>query len=138
MASKILGFGVLSPFRREGKDFVNGGDAALVQSCIENILGTQSAMPNGLSAGELPWQHTFGSRLGMLRHRNLGPTTDALAQFYVEEALRRWEPRVRVTEVVVKNDATTNMRSIDVQYRLITANVPSNRVVVDQTATVEI
>ncbi len=101
-----LGFGLVRPFRRDGRsDFVAQSGADLVRACIGQILGTLCSNDAGTTQGELPWRTDFGSLLALLRHRNFGdPATQQLARVYVAQAITRWEPRVRVKRVSVSSD----------------------------------
>ena len=128
----MYGHGLTSPLQREGRDFKSASGPDLVRNCLQNLLGTVAAPPNGESGGEVPWDHTFGSRLSLLRHSQLGTTTDALARFYVESAIRAKEPRVLISEVRVIDDPSATTRYIRVQYKLISSNNPSNQVVLSQ------
>lgn len=120
-STQFLGKGLLRPFRRDAKnDFANGSDVALVRACVGQVLGT--------AAGELPWRGEFGSQLERLRHMNQGPVMDEMARIFVTDALKRWEPRVRVRTVrVQKGD---RLLTIELLYDVITANVAANQVVV--------
>lgn len=96
-----LGFGVVRPFRRDGRaDVATASGAALVKACIVQVLGTIGTA--GSRVGELPWRTEFGSALSILRHANADDeATQQLARVYVAQALQRWEPRCRVTDVKV-------------------------------------
>jgi phage baseplate assembly protein W len=92
---RVAGGAILRPFRRDLKnDFARGRGNPLLASRIGQILGTEE--------GELEYDSAFGSRLHLIRHRNLDETTQELARFYVEEPLRRLEPEARVTRVTVE------------------------------------
>ena len=123
----FLGQGLLFPLRREGSDFVNGGGEASVKSAVELVLGVRRAASAG-QGGELPWRQDFGSRLNLLRFRNLDDATRSLAEFYVKEALRKWEPRVVVTGLDLSANIEKNELVLHLQYRLITGDTPDNRV----------
>lgn len=123
----FLGRGLLSPLHREGTDFVNGGGDGLLRGCVANVLGTRSASQDGIG-GEIPWRQEFGSRLSLLRHRNLGAVTQELARFYIEDALERWEPRVVVTVVEVEDLPAYNLRRALVGFQPIGTNRHGNLV----------
>lgn len=136
----FLGFGLLTPFRRDQKgDFAAGEEAELVLACVAQVLGTRcSAMtPYGAAQGELPWRPTFGSRLYTLAHRNLDdPVTQQLARVYASDALEQWEPRFKVHAALVsKRKSAPGVPGVDtlvvrVQGDIIRANVPGNNVLV--------
>lgn len=124
----FLGNGILRPFRRDQKnDFANGMGTDLLRATAGQILGTRADGPN--SVGELPWRGEFGSRLYLLRHRMINPTTRELARHYSQEALRRWEPRIVVTRASVERDSVRRAFVVRVTFDVIEQNVPGNRVV---------
>lgn len=111
----FTGRGILRPFVRDQKnDLANTDGEALLIACVGQVLGTRADTPT--SAGELPFRTEFGSRLHMLRHRNVGETTDLLAVFYCEEALAAWEPRVQVTTVRVIAGDKPRTRRVFVRF----------------------
>lgn len=122
----FLGFGLTSPFQRDGSsDFASGSEVALVQAAIREVLGTTGDSPR--ASGELPWDTEFGSRLYLLKHRNLADI-DEIAQAYVIEALRAFEPRVFISRVEVDKEEKLNQLRIRVFFEIIDENVPGNRV----------
>jgi len=135
----ILGFGPLSPLRRDKKtDFAAAGDEAVIRSAVQQVLGTIGA--SDFTQGELPWRTEFGSVLFLLRHQRNDVALQELAKVYVGDALRRWEPRVVVTSLKVHRleDGEGNKLSIRLRYNVIQRNVPGNQVVlrgVEQTVT---
>ena len=96
MASNFqpYGIGIVRPFARTPQgDFASDGGQALLASNVGQILGT---IP-----GELRWAPSFGTNLANLRQRlNTGALGD-LARVSVESSIRRWEPRVNLTDVTV-------------------------------------
>lgn len=99
----FVGYGLIRPFRRDRKiDFAASGGLKLLQSAIGLILGTTCS--SQFSEGELPWRPEFGSLLQQLRHSPNDAATRELARVYVVDAIRRWEPRVRVTDVQITAD----------------------------------
>ncbi len=122
----FLGHGLATPFRRAAADIANASGEELVRSCVSQVLGTVGA--SAYSQGELPWRTDFGSLLHLLRHKNIDDATQALARQYVTEALRQWEPRVRVRSVVFSRDGV--ILYIRLRYDIIAANSPGNQVVV--------
>jgi len=137
----ILGFGPLGPaLRRDRKnDFAAAGGEALVRAAVQQILGTIGA--SDFTQGELPWRTEFGSLLFLLRHQKNDVALQELAKVYVADALRRWEPRVVVTNLTVKRleDGEGNKLVLRLRFRVIQRNVPGNQVLleeVDQTVTI--
>ena len=85
-----------------------------IQQAIHIILTTQP--------GERVMRPTFGSRLHELVFAPLNAETFALAQRYVEEALRMWEPRIDLIQVNVDwdHDSDEGLLLITLQYAIKT------------------
>jgi len=75
--------------------------------------------------GELPWRTEFGSGLHLLRHQKNDALLQELARIHVVDAIKRWEPRIRVTSVQVTASGTLgeNVLAIRFRYRFASANV---------------
>ncbi len=135
----LLGVGLLRPFRRDGKaDFAAAGGEALIRSSVGQILGTVGS--SDFTQGEIPWRTELGSMLRLLVHQPNNRVLQELARVYVVDALKRWEPRVRVTSVQVTREQLDgeNVLAIHVRYDVIAANVPGNNVIlsgIEQTVT---
>ena len=125
----FLGRGIVTPLRRDRKtDFASAVDADLVRSRVAQILGTQCSDAGGTLQGELPWRHAFGSMLYRLKHKK-GIVLQELARVYVIDALRRWEPAVRVSNAsVVEFDRADRVLTIRLRYDVINVNSPNNAV----------
>ena len=136
----FLGFGLLRPFVRDQKlDFASAGGVKLIQSAVGQILGTVGA--SDFTQGELDWRTEFGSTLHLLRHQNNDDVLQELARIFVIEALRRFEPRIILTETRVTRESKDgeNVLAIRIRYNVIDTNVPGNNVLlegVEQTVTV--
>ena len=134
---EFLGFGLTRPFQRDGRaDFAAGGGEQLVRSAVGQVLGTIGG--SELTPGELPWRHDFGSLLHRLRQQKNDSVLQELGRIYVLEALKRWEPRVVVTQVRIGREQHDgeNVLAIRLRYDLIATNTPGNNVLlsgVDQT-----
>lgn len=80
--------------------------------------------------GELPWRTEFGSLLHLLRHQKSDSVLQELARVYVVDALKRWEPRVRVTSVQVRERQNgENVLVVRLRYDLTSG--PGNNVLVE-------
>jgi phage baseplate assembly protein W len=87
--------GLLLPFGRDGKgDFAHAGGTRLIGANIRQILGTICS--SGQGYGELEWMPEFGSLLDRIRHAPATEATLALARLRVVDALRNYEPRVKI------------------------------------------
>ena len=117
--------GLLRPFQRGARDFVAGGGADAVKSAVGQILGTLGA--SATTQGEIPWRTELGSPLHLLRHQKNNAALQELARVYVTDALQRWEPRVRVTDVKVARERQDgeDVLAIRVRYDITTAR-PNN------------
>ena len=127
MAQEFLGVGILRPFRRDQKsDFAAAGGEALIRSAVGQILGTVGS--SDFTQGEVPWRTTFGSLLHLLRHQKNDNVLQELARVYVVDVLKRWEPRVTVTDVQVTREQRGGepVLAIRVRYNVISVNVPGN------------
>ncbi len=134
-----LGYGLLRPFRRDQKnDFANGSGEELVRACVGQVLGTRGA--GAVAQGELPWAPERGSLLYLLRHQANDLVLQNLGRQYVVDALRAFEPRIRVKSTrITREVGPTGEESvllIRVVYDVLAAPQPSNLVIfpgVDQT-----
>lgn len=127
---EFLGFGLIRPFQRDGRaDFAAAGGEQLVRSAVGQVLGTIGA--SDLTPGEVPWRHDFGSLLHRLRHQKNDSVLQELARVYVVDALKRWEPRVVVTDVRIHREQHDgeNVLAIRLRYDVISANTPGNSVI---------
>jgi phage baseplate assembly protein W len=109
MDKRIIGRGLAFPLQ------VNpSGGVALtsladeIEQAIAIILGT--------AVGERVLRLEFGSRLHELSFAPLDEATMALARRYVEDALGRWEPRIRLLEVEVTGDHIAGCLLIALHY----------------------
>lgn len=128
--TSFLGYGLLTPFQRgSANDFAAAGGLPLVQSCAAQVLGTKCQGPKG--QGEVRWRTDFGSLLHTLRHKNATAMTQLMARKYAQDALARWEPRVRVSLVTPFEDPGGEKRGIflRVVFDLVDSNPASNRVI---------
>lgn len=123
----FLGFGLTSPFRRGAQDFATASDIDLVRSSIRTILGATCASET--TQGEIPFNQALGTLTPFLRHENMDdPAIEDLARFYVVDALRRNEPRIKIKEVRFIRNRKTYTFMIRIRFDLIDRNVPGNRV----------
>ena len=122
MATDFIGQGIGFPMRTSA----TGGVALVtrereIEEAIRLILGT--------SPGERPMRPEFGCRIHEYVFGSAdGATANAIAG-EVKEALRRWEARIEVDEVVVTIDrADTTTLYIDVRYAIKATNDRRNLV----------
>lgn len=114
----VLGAGITAPFQRDGKgDWTNDYGQAVIRSNIEQILGVVAA--SDYTLGELPWRPEFGSLLHLMRHANNDEVLAQLAQQYVVDALEFWEPRIRLVDTRISQDALAGTLTIDIVYDIV-------------------
>jgi phage baseplate assembly protein W len=79
--------------------------------------------------GERVMRPQFGSDLHLLVFAENNATTAGLADFYVRQALARWEPRIDVENVAVSfGDADRGAMMIDISYKIKATNDRRNLV----------
>lgn len=132
-ATAQFGAGLVRPFRRDGKsDFTNTTDLALVKACVGQVLGMVGANPdNPMEQGELEWAPERGALLHKLRHQKNSFILQELGRVYVVDALRRWEPRVRVRHVSVTRERDQEGKETVLVIRInydVVASTSSNQV----------
>lgn len=112
MTSEFIGRGWAFPLRTDP----TGGIALVsnereIEEAIRLILGT--------SPGERPMRPEFGCRIHDYVFAAADGTTAAAIASEVRVALRRWEPRIEVDDVVVSFDAQNPaLLYIDVRYAI--------------------
>ena len=112
MPEDIIGRGWAFPpqLDERGQVALVGGPAEIEQA-VRLILNT--------APGQRVMRPEFGCRLHELVFAPNNSRTAGLAERYVREALGRWEPRIRVTNVAVANDEQQEGRLvITVQYEI--------------------
>jgi phage baseplate assembly protein W len=125
---RILGQGLALPFTRGGQDFEVASGVEAVETALRMIMGTRCAGPT--TGGEIPFNQELGNLLEFVRHRNLDdPTTQALADYYTVDAIRRNEPRILIKSVSYRRDRETMKLTIALRYDVIETNNLRNRVI---------
>ena len=121
--------GVIAPFQRDEKnDFANEVGVELIRSNVRQVIGTVGA--SDTSPGEIRWLTEFGSQVYTLRHSNMNEVLDELARVFVVEALRRWEPRVRVTDTKIEKLREARRARITVLFDIVDLQAPATTIVV--------
>ena len=122
MTEQFIGRGWAFPLRTDA----TGGIALVsreheIEEAIRLVLGT--------SPGERPMRPEFGCRIHDHVFAPADSTTANAIEADVRSALQRWEPRIRVEEVVVTFDAgDTNTLYIDIRYAIRPTNDRRNLV----------
>ena len=79
-----------------------------IEECIHLILRTK--------LGERLYRPDFGSRLSELVFAPMNTQTLLLIRLYVEEALKKWEPRITVEEIKTEPDPLRGRVDISIFY----------------------
>ena len=121
MNKDFLGVGLSFPLKVEdGKVAMSGYEESVRQS-IMLILGT--------AKGERIMRPDFGCGLQELGFSVNDTSTASLAIFYIEEALKKWEPRIELINIDVGADNNESDKlNIGIEYRVITTNTRYNLV----------
>ncbi len=116
----FLGQGLKFPISvKKSKICTSAGNDSIKESIIL-ILGT--------AIGERVMRPDFGCRLNEMVFASNDMGTATLIQNYVEEALMKWEPRIKVSDVStnVRPDSTT--MEIFIEYTVKSSNSKENLV----------
>ena len=79
-----------------------------IEESIHLILSTR--------LGERLYRPDFGSRLSELVFFPINTSTLLQIKLYVEEALKRWEPRIVLEDIVTEPDMGTGLVNIYIRY----------------------
>lgn len=121
MEKDFLGVGVSFPLKvKEGKIAWSEYEDSIRES-IMIILGT--------ARGERVMRPDFGCGLSELVFSSNDTSTASRAIFYVEEALKKWEPRIELIRVDANaDDEERNKLVISIEYNVISSNTRYNLV----------
>ncbi len=121
MNTDILGRGFAFPLQTNSHGgILEARHAEKIKQSIRIILGT--------GHGERLMRPTFGCNLRSLVFAPNNAGTANLARHFVEEGLRRWEPRIILDAVTVKNDPARDRLVIELEYRIRATYEPQNLV----------
>jgi phage baseplate assembly protein W len=119
---EFIGAGWAFPVRTDatGSVALSTGDREVIES-IQLILAT--------APGERPMRPEFGCAIHDLVFAPADAATAGQIAYEVRIALDRWEPRITVSDVVVRFDETDRGRLlIEIEYLLRSINDPRNLV----------
>lgn len=108
----VLGTGVAFPIsvNARGQLGMVSGDRAVTQAILTLLMTAR---------GQRVMRPEYGCRIHELVFAPGDATTLGLASYYVDEALRRWEPRIEVDRVQAQLDPGDAARIVvDLRYRL--------------------
>jgi len=95
---------------------VTGNDK--IKASLRAILSTP--------VGERIMNREFGCRIHEINFENPTPATTALAQFYVRQAIQRWEPRITVEDDGVEVTYDEADVYISITYTINESNTEDN------------
>lgn len=99
-AHASLGKGPFYPLRyRANQGFESGTGERLVRDGIRVVLVTEP--------GDLPWRPSFGVFTRQRLHQNFDETARARLTHDIQDALSRWEPRLRLLGVETSREGST-------------------------------
>ncbi|MDR1932185.1 MAG: GPW/gp25 family protein [Spirochaetales bacterium] len=122
MKRNILGKGWAFPVGPDPRGEVEmSGYEKSVEQSIRIILGT--------TPGERLMRPDFGCRINEIVFAPNSHRSVSLAEYYVREALVRWEPRIIVDEVKGESDASDPVRvNVRIRYEIRSVNTFFNMV----------
>ena len=91
-------------------NFKISSDATSIEESIDIILRT--------NLGERVYRPDFGSRLSELSFEPVNSETLLKTRSYVEEALSRWEPRIKLKKVIAEPNSEKNVIKIEIIYQI--------------------
>lgn len=119
MERDFLGVGLSFPLRVEDGKIAWSGYEESIRESIMLILGT--------AKGERIMRPDFGCGIQELGFSINDTSTASLTIFYIEEALKKWEPRIELMRVDADADSKDADRlNISIEYRIITTNTRYN------------
>jgi phage baseplate assembly protein W len=98
-----------SPYKGSGGIALSRHEEDIAQA-IRIILAT--------AKGERRMRPTFGCDIHTLVYAPANQATFSLMRFYVEDALRMWEPRIEVREILIAPDVHEGRVDIMVNYEI--------------------
>ena len=111
MNDEFYGRGLAYPLQVSAKGgLAESAGIRKVEEAIRVILGT--------NYGERVMRPRFGCNLKSLMFAPNDAVTANLARVYVEEGLRRWEPRIELVDLRIQNDNRQGCLLIDITYRV--------------------
>lgn len=94
-------------------------DIEAIRNSLNNILMTKR--------GSLPGNPEFGSKLQEVLFNQITPVLIEFIRADIRTSIQRWEPRVKVTDIIIKDDPDYNSIIISLVYTIIN-DVRSNTI----------
>lgn len=116
MSRSFLGRGIAFPFQVDGTGGLSmSAYDANIEECIRIILGT--------APGERIYRPIFGCRIHDLLFAPNNAHTRNLVTYFAEEALKKFEPRIREIEVACTSDPfEANRLTLEISYSIRATN----------------
>jgi uncharacterized protein len=110
--NNFIGTGLAFPPRADGRGGIAlVSDIEKIEQAIKIILSTPP--------GQRVMRPTFGCRLNELLFAPLNAETFGLAEMYVQDALRFWEPRIELIDVTAFSERERPaVLLLDIRYRV--------------------
>lgn len=121
MTDDFIGRGFPFPLRIDER-----GSMALVGG-IEELERSMTVVIS-TAPGERPFRPRFGCRIWELMFEPINEATMGLMEMYVEEALRMWEPRVDIEQILVEPASVDGAVMISISYVVRATNDRRNLV----------
>jgi phage baseplate assembly protein W len=86
-------------------------DTEAIRNSINNILMTKR--------GSLPGNPEFGSKLQEVLFNQITPLLIEFIKADIRMSLQRWEPRVRIQDIIVKDNTDYNALMISIVYTIV-------------------
>ena len=77
--------------------------------------------------GEKPFDPRFGSRITDLLFENVDEITAINIETEIRNSIERYEPRVKLTSVIVQADIDGNSFDVTITYDIIGADIPAQQ-----------
>jgi len=108
-------------------DFDIDKTGAIKMSSLQELVKESIFIILSTKIGERVMNYNFGCKIHELMFALNTPATHARAKMYIDDAIKRWEPRVEVTSIEVESMGKNEI-SIDINYYIVDENVVDNLV----------
>jgi phage baseplate assembly protein W len=98
-------------------DVAKKNNAEAIKQSIRNIILTNNF--------ERPFDPNFGSQVSQLLFNNWTPLSKISLQRVIEDAIRNYEPRVILDEVIVNDRSQNNAIDITINFTIRNVNSPA-------------
>lgn len=129
MDTDFLGKGWKYPIQTETTIQNDNEQSFIADSENEEKIRESIAIILGTAKGERVMHPDFGCGINELVFEVNNTTTRTLVAFHIKEALREWERRIEVLDVIAKGDSKEeNKLLITINYRIRSSNLKANLV----------